>query len=193
MPLLSSLYRRGLWVAGPVFALGLGLLVLSIAGVSRAVRRAEIASVTLAERLELDLPAAGRVVLCSEGPRLSRRFAGLRYTLVGPGGAEIAGRRVAFRTVRSGLDRVRLAFAEYVLPRAGRYVLEVRGLPEPYPPDERFSVAVMKPYLGRSMAGVAGILVSSFLLIGSLILFFLRLLDEAHRPRAGAGPARERP
>ncbi len=193
MPFLSSLYRRGLWIAGPVFGLGLALLVLSIGGVSRAVRRAEITSVTLAERQELDFPAAGRVVLCSEGPRLSRRFAGLRYALIGPGGAEIAGRRVAFRTVRSDLDKVRLAYAEYALPRAGRYVLEVRGLPERYPPDERFSVVFMWPYLGRSMAGVAGILVSAFLLIGSLVLFFLRLLDKAKRPREGTGPAREGP
>lgn len=193
MPLLSSLARRGSWIAGPVFGLGLALLVFSIAGVSRAVRRAEITSVTLAERQELDLPAPGRVVLCTEGPRLSRRFAGLRYTLVGPGGAEIDGRRVAFRTVRSDLEKVRMAYAEYVLPRAGHYVLEVRGLSERYEPDERFSVAFMRPYLGRSMAGVAGILVAAFLLIGSLVLFFLRLLDKTKRPREGPGPAREGP
>jgi hypothetical protein len=191
--ILSALYRRGLWIAGPVFGLGLALLVFSIAGVSRTVRRAEITSVTLAERQELDLPAAGRVVLCTEGPRLSRRFAGLRYTLAGPGGAEIAGRRLAFRTVRADLDKVRLACAEYVLPRAGHYVLEVRGLPEGYAPDSRFSVAFMRPYLGRSMAGVAGILVSAFLLIGSLVLFFLRLLDKAQRPGEGPGTAREGP
>jgi hypothetical protein len=193
VPLLNSLYRSGLWIAGPVFGLGLALLVFSIAGVSRAVRRAEITSVTLAERQELEFPAAGRVILCSESPRLSRRFAGLGYALVGPGGAEIVGRRVAFRTVRADFGKVRMAYAEYILPRAGHYVLEVRGLPERYAPDERFSVAFMRPYLGRSMAGVAGILVSAFLLIGSLVLFFLRLLDKAERPRGGTEPAREGP
>jgi hypothetical protein len=178
MSFFSSLYRNGLWVSPPFFALAVLLLALFISSAARVVRQAHIVSVPLQARHDVEFAEAGRVVLCSEGPRITRRFAGLGYGLAEPDGAAVKGRRVWFRAITAGFSKARMMLMTFDIPRPGRYVLRVRGLETDWRPDGRYAIAFMRPHLARSVACVLGIVLGAGLLVGSIVLFFLRFASK---------------
>ena len=86
MAFLSFIYKHGIWISIPAFIFFLVLLIVCITGVVRTGRQARLLSVPLVDRQEIEFIETGTVVLCMEGPILSRRFAKLEYELTGPDG-----------------------------------------------------------------------------------------------------------
>lgn len=177
MSFLSCLYRNGLWISVPLFVISAALLVHFIRDVIRVVKQAHLVSVPLLELQEIEFGEGGRVVLCIQGPLLSPRFANLDYELTWDGIA-IQGRKAWLPGKTSGFSWVRLEVKSYQIPMPGRYVLRIKGLEPESKPDSEHQIVFMRPHLARSIGSVIGIVLAASLSIGSMVLFFLRLLSK---------------
>ena len=161
------------WLLAALFALSVAALVLLVRAVLRMLRAARLFDVPLLERQDVEFPAAGRVVLCIEGPRFTTRFRRLACELRLPGGVPVAGRRVLFRTVTSGVSKARVTLRTYDIPFAGRYELGIPGLApqDAGAPDHR--IVFMRPHLARGLLLTVGITLASSVAIASLVFFLL--------------------
>jgi hypothetical protein len=167
------------WLMALLCAFSLAALVLLVRAVLRMLRAARLLDVPLLERQDIEFPSAGRVVLCMEGPRFTPQFGRLAYQLRLPGGAEVAGHRILFRTVTSGITKARVALREYDLPYPGRYELAIRGLAARDAGAPEHSIVFMRPHLLRTLLLVVGITVTSALAITGLVLFLLAFVPTA--------------
>ncbi len=177
MSLLSYIYRNGLWISVPLFIISAALLAYFILSVIRVVRQAHLLSVPVIEQQEIEFTEEGRVVLCTQGPLLSFRFANLDYELAGDG-IPIEGRTTWFHAKTSGFSWVRMEVKSYRIPRPGRYVLRVKGLEPGSTVDSNHQIVFMRPHLARSIGYVIGIVLTGLFFIGSIVLFFGRLLSK---------------
>ena len=175
MVILSFIYQNGIWISIPAFAVFVTALVLCITGVLRTARQARLFSVSLLDRQEIEFTEAGRVVLCMEGPILSRRFVGLTYDLTGPGGIRVESRPVIFRGRTTGLTKARMELRVYEIGIPGLYVFRIQGLQGEKSSDSEHKMVFMKPHLAVSMLYVLGIVLTAMFTIMSIVLFFLRL------------------
>ena len=175
MAFLSFLYKYGIWISVPVFILSVLLLVRCITGVIKAEKETRLVSLPLLDRQEIDFAVEGSVVLCMEGPMLSRRFANLEYGLTGPDGRVVRSRPVLFRSSTSGFSKAIMELRVYEIAQPGRHVFEIRGLGDERPSDAEHRMVFTLPHLARSMAFVIGIVFSAALSIGSLVLFLMRV------------------
>ena len=175
MAFLSYLYKYGIWISVPVFILSVLLLVRCITGVIKAEKETRLVSLPLLDRQEIDFAVEGDVVLCMEGPILSRRFANLEYGLTGPDGGVVRSRPALFRSSTSGFSKAIMELRVYEIAQPGRHVFEIRGLGDERPADAEHRMVFTRPHLARSMAFVIGIVFSAALSIGSLVLFLMRL------------------
>ncbi len=176
MAVLSILYKYGIWISIPAFIISVFLLVKCIAGVIRTGREAQLFSVPLRDRQEIEFTEAGRVVLCMEGPLLSRRFAKLKYELTGPDGMAVESRMVLFRMRTTGFSKARLELKTYDIAYPARYVFEIEGLGAERPSDADHRMVFTRPHFARTMAYVLGIVFAAMLTIGSFVFFLMRLL-----------------
>jgi hypothetical protein len=174
---LSYIYRNGLRISVPLFIIAVALLVYFILNVIRVVRQAHLLSVPLLEQQEIEFTEAGRVVLCTQGPLLSFRFAKLAYEITGDG-IPIEGRTTWFHARTSGFSWVRMEVKSYRIPRPGRYILRIKGLEPSSTADSEHQIVFMRPHLAQSIGSVIGIVLAGLLFIGSIVLFFLRLLSK---------------
>jgi hypothetical protein len=186
MTLLISIYRNGLWLAPPIFFVALILLVLAIVGVVVAVRKSVIVRLPLVERQQVEFTEAGSVILCMEGPMLSRRFRGLGYSLTDTAGKATYNRPV-MPVSSSGISKGRRTLHLFSIPQPGRYILQVDRLGPPQPDDAKHEFIFTRPHFAKVVAYILGIIASSGLLILSLVLFMLRFLDK--NPELNDGPA----
>lgn len=175
MAFLSFIYKYGIWISVPVFILSILLLVRCIAAVIHTEEETRLLNVPLLDRQEIDFAVDGSVVLCMEGPVLSRRFANLEYELTGPDGRAVRSRPVLFRWSTSGFSKAIMEIRVYDIAQPGRHVLEIRGLGDERPSDAGHRMVFTRPHLARSMACVLGIVLSAGLAIGSLVLFLMRI------------------
>jgi len=176
MAFLSYLYKYGIWISVPVFILSVLLLVRCVTGVIKAEKETRLVSLPLLDRQEIDFAVEGSVVLCMEGPILSRRFANLEYELTGPDGRAVRSRPVLFRSSTSGFSKAIMELRVYEIAQPGRHVFEIRGLGDERPSDAEHRMVFTLPHLARSMAYVLGIVFSAMLTIGSLVLFMMRVV-----------------
>ncbi len=179
---LSYIYRNGLWISIPLFFWAVALLVYSILNVVRVVRQAHLFSVPVLEQQEIQFDGEGEVVLCTQGPLLSFRFAKLRYELTADTGIPVEGRTTWFHSRTSGLTWVRMEVKSFRIPMPGRYSLHIKGLEPGSTPDSEHRIVFMKPHLETSMSYVIGIVLSGLLSVGSIVLFFLRLCSKNANP-----------
>jgi hypothetical protein len=177
MHFLSYIYRNGLWISVPLFVISAALLAFFILNVIRVVRQAHLLSVPLMEQQEIEFAKEGRVVLCTQGPLFSFGFANLDYELTGDG-IPIEGRTTWFHSRTSGFSWVRMEVKSYKIPRPGRYILRIRGLELGRAVDSEHQIVFMRPHLARSIGYVIGIVLTGLLFIGSIVLFFGRLLSK---------------
>ncbi len=177
--MFTNLYRHWIWIGPFIFVLAAAALIYAISGVAATVKRARLFQVPLSAKQEVQFDNAGRVVLCTEGPRLSTRFASVKFELRGVDGDPVPGRRALFRARTSGISTARTEHTIFEIPRPGRYVLAMNGLGPARDTDRKHAVLFMAPHMARAMCFVVGIVVSSVLTIGSLVLFLLRLLQAA--------------
>jgi len=178
MHFLSYIYRNGLWISVPLFIISAALLCFFILNVIRSVRQAYLLSVPLLGQQETQFAEEGRVVLCTQGPLLSFRFAKLDYELTGDNGMPVEGRTTWFHARTSGLSWVRMEVKSYRIPMPGRYILRIKGLEPGSSPDSEHQIVFMRPHLARSIGYVIGIVLSGLLFVGSIVLFFLRLVSK---------------
>ena len=176
MAFLSYLYKYGIWISVPVFILSVLLLVRCVTGVIKAEKETRLVSLPLLDRQEIDFAVEGSVVLCMEGPILSRRFANLEYGLTGPDGRVVRSRPALFRSSTSGFSKAIMELRVYEIAQPGRHVFEIRGLGDERPSDAEHRMVFTLPHLARSMAYVIGIVFSAMLTIGSLVLFLMRVV-----------------
>jgi hypothetical protein len=175
MALLSSIYQYGIYLGIVGFILCGSLLCYCIYGVVRTMRKARLFSVPLVDKQEIDFAEAGRIVLCMEGPLLSRRFAHLDYELTGPDGMAARSRIALLRAGSSSFTKARMGLRVYDIACPGRYVFQIRGLEGAKPSDSEHEMVFTRPHLLRSMIYLLGIVLAACLTIGSIVLFFLRL------------------
>ena len=176
MSFLTYIYRNGIWISIPLFVISTVLLAYFILNVIRVVKQAHLLSVPLLEQQEIEFAEAGRVVLCTQGPQLSFRFAKLDYELVGEG-IPVEGRKVWPPKRTTGFLWIRLEVQSYRIPRPGRYILRIRGLESGGTGDSEHRIVFVKPHLAQRIGHVIGIVLAGMLFIGSIVLFFLRLLS----------------
>ena len=181
MSFLTYIYRNGLWISIPLFVISAALLAYFIFNVIRVLKQAHLFSVPIVEEQEIEFSEAGRVVLCTQGPHLSFRFTKLDYELAGDG-IPIEGRTVWPPKRTTGFSWIRLEVKSYRIPRSGRYILWIKGLEPGSPPDSEHRIVFMKPHLARRIGHVIGIVLAGMLFIGSIVLFFLRLLSKGGTP-----------
>lgn len=167
------------WLLAALFVACLAALGLLVRAVLGTLRSARLCDAPLLERQEVEFPAAGRVVLCMEGPRFTPRFRKLGYELGLPGGALVPSRPILYRTVTSGLSMARVTLRTFDLPFAGRYQLAIRGLEPPDVGAPQHRIVFMQPHLARSVMLVVGITLASVLAIASLVFFLLAVIPTA--------------
>lgn len=166
----------------PTFLIAAFLLTFFIVRVVRVVSRAHLLSVPVREQQEVTIAQAGTVVLCTQSPLLSTRFARLTFELAMENGVALESRKSWFHARSSGMKWVRREEQRYEVPFGGRYLLRVHGLDPARLPDENHQIVLMRPHLTRSIGCVLGILLSSGLLTGSLVLFGLSLTGRSPSP-----------
>jgi hypothetical protein len=176
MAFLSVIYKHGIWISIPAFIFFVILLIICITGVVRTGRQARLLSVPLVDRQEIEFIEVGRVVLCMEGPILSRRFAKLEYELTGPDGVSAKSRPVLFRASTTSLTKAKMELRVYEVTHLGRHIFQIRGLGGEKPSDAEHRMVFTRPNLARSMAYVIGIVFASIFAISSTVLFFMRLV-----------------
>jgi hypothetical protein len=177
MAFLSFIYKHGIWISIPAFVLSLILLILSIIGVVQTGRDARLFSVPLVERQEIEFTETGKVVLCMEGPILSRRFVKLEYEITGPDGVVVKRRPLLFRASTTGFTKARMELETFKVTHPGRHVFQIRGLEGGKPSDAQHQMVFTRTNLARIMMYVVGIIIGGIFTIGSMVLFFLRLLN----------------
>lgn len=173
--LIWFFYKHGLWLSWPFFIFGVGLLCFYIVSAVRLGARYRLHTLPLAAEQTVEFDQPGNVVLWVESPLLTSRAAGLSYTLTAGDGSAVEGHRVVARQRSSSFTRVRFADHVFTIPRPGRYLLRTQGLGAPQPADEDHKLVFMRPHFPQVIGCVLGIILGSFLLIGSLVNFFLRL------------------
>ncbi len=178
MSTLDFLDRNLLWIAPPLMCVSAVLLGLFIRNEVRLVKGSKILSAPLVEQQNIDFPEAGRVSLCIEGPRFSRRFAGLSYTLSTHDGTLVEGRPVLVRTSTTGVKWARLSLVEYEIPRPGGYVLRVQGLGTPQERDADHHLVFTRPHLGQTFGYIIGMIFAFGLFVVSLVFFLIRLIGK---------------
>ena len=112
----------------PAFILSVILLVRCITGVVQTERQTRLLSLPLLDRQEIDFTETGSVVLCMEGPMMSRLFANLEYEFTGPDGKVVKSRRALFRTTTTGLTKATMELGVYEIAQPGLHVFEISGL-----------------------------------------------------------------
>jgi hypothetical protein len=167
------------WPLAALFLLSLAALAVLVRAVLRLLRNSRLGDLPLLERQQIDFPAAGRVVLCLEGPRFTPRLRKLQFELSLPGGTPVAGHRVLFRTVTSGIRWARVTLRGFDLPYAGRYELRIGGLAPADAGAPAHRIVFMRPHLARSFALVVGITLASSLAIASLVFLLLSFVPAA--------------
>jgi hypothetical protein len=176
-PVLVSIYRYWTWIGVPVMVIALAALVLLIPGLMATVKKAYLFKVPLSERQEVQFTEAGRVMLSTEAPYFSRRFAGVNFELKGIDGDPVASRWVLFRMRTSGMSAVRVEVLKYDIPRPGRYVLTMTGLGAARESDAWHAVVFMRPHLKQVVTYILGILLASSIFVSSLVFFLLSLRE----------------
>jgi len=167
------------WLLTALLLLSVAALGMLIRAVLATLRAARLFDVPLLESQRVEFPTAGPVVLCMEGPRFTPRFRKLRYELRLPEGTAIAGHRILFRTVASGIAKARVTLRTYDLPHAGHYLLDIHGLEPTDVNAPHHRIVFMRPHLARSVALVVGITFVSMLAIASLVFLLLSVMPTA--------------
>lgn len=178
-PTLAFIWRNMLWMSAPLMILGLLLLGFSIMRVIKIVKKAEVLRVPLAHSQRIELPEAGRLVLCGEGPLLTTRFGRLKYGIVAADGTPVKSRMTPFRATTTGMTWCRMELRILSIPEPGRYTLDIDGLGAPRENDDRHWVVFMRPHLAKMVLCVLGIVLGAILFIANLVFFLLRLITAA--------------
>ena len=178
MAFLNAIYRNGIWLSIPLFVIFAGLLAFSILGLVRLGAASQITTLPLLEQQPVQFAEAGRVALSLEGPRLSKRFSELTFELVSADGKSLAGRTAWLHARTSGMSTIKMELLVFTLQAPGQYLLRVKNLGAARDEDSGLRIIFSKPHLLQTVSLILGIILSAGLLIGSIVLFILRLMNK---------------
>lgn len=171
----TILYRNGIWIAIPLFLLSAVALGFFILNLVRLGAKTQLFSLPLAAEQTIEFKEAGKVVLSGEGPLFTSKFAKLQFELSAEAGAPLEGRTTWFHARRTDFSNVKLELMSYTIPRPGKYTLRIRNLEKGAPAETGHHIVFSKPRLIQTIGFILGIVLSAGLLIGSLVLFILRV------------------
>ena len=174
MSALNFVYDYGLWLAPPVFCGSVALLVWIIVKLVRLVKASFIMRVPLVEDQDVEFAESGKIILWGEGPQLTTRFAWLRYSMTDAAGTPVPSRPVLHATM-TGIKWARISLRLFHVPQPGVYTLHIDRFGDPQPRDAKHAIIFSRRYINRAVVHVLGIVAASHLLIGSLVLFLMRL------------------
>lgn len=172
----SIFYKYALGITAPFIPIGLMLLGFFILRVLKILKNAHLFRVPLLAEQTIEFPEAGRVILCGQGPRITRRFWRLSYALSTKDGHPIHGSARLFRAQTTGFTWSRRELRSFDIVQPGQYCLQVHGLGPAQPRDADHWLVFMRPHLLRTMGCVIGMIFSSGLFLVSLVFFLLKLL-----------------
>jgi hypothetical protein len=146
-------------------------LIWIVTRLVRSTRADVLATLPLAPEQEVNLPALGEVLLMVEAPRFSKDYMGFQFELV----EKVTGRatRMSYHVMQSqgavyGVKTMRVPFERVTLPQAGAYVIRAHGLQA----DKDYSdyrVVLSRPFMGRLVFQIVGIILCAGGMLGSLI------------------------
>jgi len=179
------------WMAGGALLAAVSLLALFVAirRVIQTNRESVVASLPLAAaaaaeagggaaiELEVQLDAAGPMVLRVEGPTGSTGFAGTGYQLRRRAtGDEVALSAILFRTTASGFLRSRVSLYTFEAPATGDYLLRVTGV-SPTARGDLHRIVLPRDTRARLLAWILMIVVSaSGVVAGTIVPLVLFLV-----------------
>lgn len=155
------------WLAAApaVFVLAVVLLGWVIRSLVRTLRASVVASLPVLVEQPLRLPDAGTYDLYIEGIRFSTDFARLEFALFDPTHVPVKLRPTVFRTLVSGLKRVRLKLRSFDAAAAGTYTLRLSGIKPDQDPANRILLA--RPVAGTMVLHIVAIVALSVLAMGA--------------------------
>ncbi len=169
----------------PLLALGAGgffvagsLLTWAITRLLRSNRKQIVASGPVTAEQEFRLPAAGEFLLVLEVPRFGSDHRAWQLEVLEQATGEVT--RLRYDPIRAGgavygMGSMRVPYGRLRLARAGSYLVRVLGL-EPGKNYSSSRVLISRPYLGRMILQIIGIVFSAILLLLSLLLLLWQVL-----------------
>lgn len=170
----NGVYRNWFWIGSPIAVVALAALGTLIPALVALVKRGHLFRAPLAESQQVEFAEAGPVALGIEGPRGTTRFASVSFELRAQGGEAVEGKSVWFRTQSSGVSTAKTELLRFEIPKAGKYVLRMKGLGTPQPGDEGHSVVFSRQQTLPMVAFVVGIILVAGVLIASIVFLVLR-------------------
>jgi len=163
-------------VAG--LAVGIAGLVKLIQRVVRLLKESVECALPVVSRQIIEFKSPGEKCLHLEGPRFTTAFWRAKFALKDEAtGEAVPLRIVLFRTVSSGLKRVRLNTHRCMINHAGRYEFTISGIREGAD-SSSIGIVFTKPYRGKAMLLTLGMVFSGMLIIASIVFGLLALLGQ---------------
>jgi hypothetical protein len=168
--------------AAAAFVCFAGLLGWVIARFLRSNREQFIATGRLAKEQEFGLPGSMPMLLMLEVPRFGSHFRHLQFEIVETASGKTT--KLGYSPLHAqgavyGVKTMRVPIGRILLERSGRYLVRVIGL-ERQPGDSRSRILFSRPYLGRMIAQIIGLVFCGVGLLLSLLLALWQLLP--HQP-----------
>ncbi len=158
-------------VAGAVFILLAIGLVFCVVQLIKGNRGDTLASVALASQQEINLPGAGEMVVLVQMPQLATGFGDLQIELTEKGSGNTQVMKYSYASAQGavhGFDGVKMRLGRLTVPRDATYVARVSGL-SPGKDYSNCRLIFSRPYLGRMVLQIIGILVCGVGMLGCLI------------------------
>lgn len=144
---------------GAVFVLLSIGLVWSIVNLVRSNSRDILASMPVVPRQEVNLPAAGDVLVMMEVPRFGSDFRSFQVELVEKQTGQATAVKYSFVTAQGavyGLSTMQVPFGRMTAARAGVYDVNIAGL-QPGKDYSSHRLLLSRPYMGRMVLQILAI------------------------------------
>jgi hypothetical protein len=157
-------------VAGAVFVvLAIGL-VMCISSLVRGNRQDLLASAPVVGESEITLSSAGEVTILIETPRTSADFRAFQIQLLEKKTGQISTMTYSYVTAQGavyGVSMMQVPFGRFAA-NAGDYFVRVSGL-RPGQDYSSYKLIVSRPYMGRMVLQIIGIVLCGVGMLGSVI------------------------
>ena len=156
-------------VAGLIF---LSLLIRVIAALLRSNRNQIVATGPLIEAQEFELGEASPLLLMVEVPRVGSAFRQLQFEVAEQASGQVT--RLSYDFLRAqgavyGVTTMRVPIGRLPFVRPGRYLVHVLGL-QPETDYSGSRIMLSRPYLGRMVLQIIGIVICAIGLLLSVLL-----------------------
>jgi len=156
----------------------LSLLIRVIAALIRGNRQQIVATGPLIDQQEFDVSDGSPLLLMVEVPRFGTNFRQLQFEVVEQASAQVT--RFGYDFLRAqgaiyGVTTMRVPIGRLPLVRPGRYLVRVLGL-NSATDHSRSRIMLSRPYLGRMVLQIIGIVICAIGVLLSLLLGLWQVL-----------------